>query len=125
MQLSIFVARVLAVIYLSVGISVLSGKTNFGKMIEDFERSPGLTYLAGILTLILGMLLVHSHNIWVRNWTVLITVIGWGALLKGILLLAFPKSLSTFKGWYKNTRTWGTFIIALGFLFTYLGFILR
>ena len=123
MELSVLVARMLSLVYISAGIAALSGKMDFRKVVEDFERSPGLTYMSGFMALIFGVLLVHYHNLWVKDWTVLITIIGWIALLKGIMLIAFPQSIAAFKGWYKNTRAWGIFMLALGLLFGYFGFI--
>ena len=123
MGLSVFVAKVLALTYISAGIAAVSGKVAFGKMVEEFERSPALTYVTGFFTLVLGMLLVQFHNIWVSDWTVLITIIGWISLIKGITLIAFPQCLLLFKGWYKNARGWGIVMIALGALFAYFGFV--
>ena len=123
MGISVLAAKILALVYISVDVGILSGKLKYDKLIEDFETSSGLTYLAGIFTLIIGVLLVEYHNIWVKNWTVLITIIGWVALIKGVMLVAFPQFISYFKNWYKNTRAWSIFIIALGLLFGYFGFL--
>ena len=124
MELSVLAAKILALTYISAGIAALSGKINFSKMVEDFEKSQGLTFVSGFMTLIIGMLLVQYHNIWVKDWIVLITIIGWISLLKGIMLIVFPQFMSYFKGWYKNTRIWGVFMIAMGILFGYFGFII-
>ncbi len=124
MELSILVARTLSLVYISAGIAALSGKINFSRIVEDFENSQGLTFISGFMTLILGMLLVHYHNIWVCGWTMLITIIGWIALFKGIMLIAFPRFISPFKSWYKNSRIWGVMMIALGLLLGYFGFII-
>ena len=40
-------------------IYILSGKMNIKKMIEDFGNCSGLTYLAGMITLLIGMLLIE------------------------------------------------------------------
>jgi len=112
----------IAVVYFAAGIAGLSGKINFRKIVEDFENSPGLTYISGFMALIIGMILVHYHNIWVKDWIVLITMIGWLSLFKGIMLIAFPHSISFFKNWYKNTRAWGILLIVIGLIFGYLGF---
>ena len=122
MALSILVAQILAVVYIAVGISAVRGKPNFADMVDDFERSPALTYVTGFFTLVIGMLLLHVHNIWVKNWTVLITIVAWMATIKGFFLIAFPNFISAFKGWYRNTQVWGFFLIALGLLFGYFGF---
>jgi hypothetical protein len=123
MELSVLVAKILALTYISAGIAVLSGKITFSKIAEDFERSQGLTFVSGFITLIIGMLLVHYHNIWLKDWTVLITIIGWVTLLKGFMLIAFPQSITSFKGMYKYSRVWGIFMIAIGLLFGYFGFV--
>lgn len=123
MELSILIARILALTYISAGIGAVSGKMDFEKMVEDFERSPALIYVTGFFTLVIGMLMVTYHNIWVKNWTVLVTIIGWMSLLKGIMLIAFPGYISLFKGWYKNTKKWGIIMIAFGILFGYFGFV--
>ncbi|MHC4196875.1 MAG: hypothetical protein ACYSRP_03050 [Planctomycetota bacterium] len=124
MELSILVAKIAAVFYISVGIGALSGTLKLTKIIEDFETSAGLTYMTGTMVLILGMLLVAYHNIWVKDWTVLITVIGWAMLLKGVLLITYPQYLSFFKSWYKHSWALGIFVIVLGLIFGYFGFML-
>jgi len=123
MELSILSAKILALVYISASVAAFSGKMTFAKTVEDFERSSGLTFFAGFIALVIGALLVQYHNIWVRNWTVLITVIGWMSLLKGVMFIAFPRSISFFKGWYQNTRVWGVFMLAFGILFGYFGFV--
>jgi predicted MFS family arabinose efflux permease len=123
MGLSVLAARILALTYIAAGIAAFSGKITFGQMVEEFERSPALTFVTGFIALVFGMVLVAYHNIWVMDWIVLITVVGWMSLFKGVLLMAFPQSVASFKGWYKNTKAWGFLKIALGILFGYFGFI--
>jgi uncharacterized membrane protein HdeD (DUF308 family) len=119
------VAKILALTYISAGIAALSGKLTFRKIIEDFEGSSGLTFVTGFITIVFGMLLVEYHNIWVKDWTVLITIIGWVSLLKGVMLIIFPQIISSYRNWYKNTRIWGIFMIVIGLLFGYFGFVDR
>ncbi len=123
MELSIFVAKIISLIYLSAGVAALTGQIVFGDLVEDFEKSPALTYIAGFMTLVIGALLVEHHNIWVKDWPVLITVISWIALFKGIWLIAFPKTISRFRGMYKNSWPWGVLMLALGLMFGYFGFV--
>jgi hypothetical protein len=59
------------------------------------NRAFGLTY--GYLSLFLGLASVVLHNDWVMNWHVLITIFGWLALIKGIIVIAWPEVS-------KNTR---------------------
>jgi hypothetical protein len=59
------------------------------------NRAFGLAY--GLMSLILGITSVLLHNVWELNWHVVITIFGWLALVKGIIVLAWPEIS-------KNTR---------------------
>ncbi|MBN3509843.1 hypothetical protein JYB55_13440 [Mycolicibacterium septicum] len=53
------------------------------------NRAFGLTY--GYLSLFLGLASVLLHNVWELNWHVLITIFGWLALIKGVIVIAWPE----------------------------------
>ncbi len=124
MEMSILVARVLAVTYIAAGIAAVNGRISFDKMVDEFEKSQALTFVAGFFTLVIGMLMVEYHNLWVKDWRVVITIVGWMSLFKGVMLIAFPQAMSAFKGMYKNTKVWGVVMIALGIIFGYFGFMI-
>ena len=45
---------------------------------------PPVVYLSGVLMFIAGLAIVQAHNVWRRDWTVLITLSGWFFLLLGL-----------------------------------------
>ena len=47
-------------------------------------------YLNGTLLFIAGLAIVRAHNRWVRAWPVLITIVGWFAMLAGLGRMAAP-----------------------------------
>ena len=122
MELSILMARIIAVIYVAAGIGVLIGQIDFKKLATEFSESTALTYSAGSFAIIIGMILIHHHNIWVADWRVLITIISWMFLVGGIQIVVLPKSLLFFGKYYKHSPVWGIFMICLGLLFGYFGF---
>ena len=121
MELSVVIARILALTYLGAGIAALTGRIKFAQMVEEFERSSALTYVTGFFTLVCGVLLVSYHSIWDGSWRVLISIVGWLSLLKGFLLISFPQYIGYFRGWYKDTKGWAVLMIALGLVFGYFG----
>lgn len=125
MELSIFVAKILTLYMLAVGVGVLSGKLNMSKMIGDLEKSSALSLMTGFTLLVMGALLAQYHNIWSGPWwVVLITILGWATLIKGFLLIAYPQAIFSFKGLYKNMKpSWGIPIIALGLVLSYFLFV--
>jgi uncharacterized membrane protein HdeD (DUF308 family) len=48
------------------------------------QQIPPVVYLSGVLLFVAGLSIVRVHNVWQRNWTVLVTLIGWAALLLGL-----------------------------------------
>jgi uncharacterized membrane protein HdeD (DUF308 family) len=123
MELSILASRVLAVVYLASAIAAICGKINFAKIANDFQSSSGLTLTTGFISILVGVFLVSYHNIWVKDWVVLVTIVGWLALIKGVLLIVLPQFIAMFKGLYKNNLVWGLLMLILGLLFGYFGFI--
>lgn len=48
------------------------------------KQIPPVVYLSGALFFIAGLSIVRIHNHWTRNWTVLVTITGWLALVLGL-----------------------------------------
>ncbi len=125
MELSIFIAKIIAVVYIAISIGQVFSGITYKKMYQDIMKSSGLMVLMGIFAIVIGFLLVEHHNIWVKDWPVLITIIGWAALVKGFLFLAFPKALKIFEPMFtgKFLNIFPYFTLAFGLLFGYFGFI--
>jgi len=49
------------------------------------NQIPPVVYLSGVLMFVAGLAVVRAHNLWVRNWAVLITLTGWFFLLLGLV----------------------------------------
>lgn len=125
MELSILIAKIIGVIYLSFGVGLLFNPQFYKNEIPKLIENTSYLILGGFLAIIIGLLIVDNHNYWVKNWTVVITIIGWIALLKGILLLAFPTLSKIYKPLFKSENFYkilGPLVLIFGLLFTYLGF---
>ncbi|MBU0578030.1 hypothetical protein KJ742_04570 [Patescibacteria group bacterium] len=125
MDTSIFIAKILGLSYIVVGLGLLFSSGYYKKLYEDMMKNTGIMYLGGIMALIVGYLMVTYHNFWVKDWTVIITVLGWLALLKGFFLLVLPEqmvklTLSLFPK--KNMNVWGGVVLVLGLVLGYFGF---
>ena len=49
------------------------------------------------MAIIIGVLIIENHNYWEKSWIVIITLIGWMAVIKGIILIAFPTIVNIYK----------------------------
>jgi len=61
-------------------------------MMDDFQANPVLGYIGGIIALIMGVVIVGFHNVWTGWAAILVTIVGWAALIEGVLMLAVSRS---------------------------------
>lgn len=126
MELSVLIARIASVVYLSAALGAVFSRDHYRRILDDWSQNATLVYFMGFMAVVLGFLMVHYHNTWMMNWTVLITILGWLALIKGVLLIVFPKfaqSLSKPILEGKGFELFPYLAAFLGFLFGYFGFL--
>jgi len=124
MDLSILVAKVFTLYIFAMGVGIATGKLSVNKVVGDLKASQGLALVTGFFLLVLGALLVQYHNIWVKDWTVLITILAWLTLIKGFLLIAYPQVILSFSGIYRNMKpAFGVVFIAVGLVLGYFLFL--
>lgn len=125
MELSVFVARVLGVMYLSVGLGLFLFREAYILVLRKLLDSLAYAMFGGFIAIIGGMALVSYHNIWVNDWRIIITLIGWVALINGILIMVTPTYLKVFKSMLKVRMGIGLTlaIFMFGAFFFYFGFI--
>ena len=72
----------------------------FASVLQEFITAQALSYLAGLIALVAGLALVLTHNVWTADWRVLITLVGWIALAKGLTLLMLPRLAKDVGNWF-------------------------
>jgi hypothetical protein len=95
METSLFLARLMGPAAIVMGAAMLINPVNMREMANDFLEHRGLIFLAGILTLVAGLAIVLTHNVWVAGWPVIITIIGWLSVVGGIFRIVFPDSVKS------------------------------
>jgi len=54
-------------------------------------HNPPLLFLAGVIAITIGLAMVLGHNVWTDGAVpVIVTLVGWSTLIKGLLLLFLP-----------------------------------
>jgi hypothetical protein len=91
-----FLAKLIGPIALVAAIGLLVNRAAYRAIAQEFLRSPALVYLSGLVTMTAGVAVVLSHNLWVADWRVLITIFGWLAAIGGAARIAFPQQIRTF-----------------------------
>jgi len=52
--------------------------------------TPAGIYLNGAVLFVAGLAIVRAHNVWDRDWTFMVTAMGWGALMIGLFRMFAP-----------------------------------
>ena len=89
METSIYLAKLMGPIYLVVAVGMLLNREHFRAVAKEFATSPGLFYLSGIIALIIGGLIVILNKVW-SGWPIVITLVGWAAIAKGVARTVLP-----------------------------------
>ncbi len=129
MGTSIFIAKIFGLCYLVIGAGLIFNREVFQQIMNDFCDNAALAFFGGIFSLVIGVVIVLTHNVWISNWTVIITIIGWIAFVKGIWLIVFPNSLSKFMRVYQRNENLlivhAAVALIFGAVLTYFGFFAR
>ncbi len=95
METSLFLAKLIGPVLIVIGVGLLLKKTEFREMATDFLSSRALIFVSGLLTLVTGLAIVLTHNVWEFNWPVIITILGWLSVFGGVFRILFPDSVQS------------------------------
>ncbi len=91
---STLIARLMGPVLLVMGLGMALGlwlsPDVFNGVMKDFMGNLAIIWLVGILTLVAGIAIVNVHNVWESDWRVVITILGWLAILRGVTNLLLP-----------------------------------
>jgi uncharacterized membrane protein len=127
MDTSILLAKIIGPLFLVVGTGIFINLEHYRRILADFGASPFQIYVSGMTALIFGLLVVAFHNVWAWSWPVIITILGWATLLKGVLRVVAPKLVRDRAERYaRNTNVVtasAVTVFALGAVLTYFAFV--
>ncbi|MEY3026526.1 MAG: hypothetical protein RLZZ238_1423 [Planctomycetota bacterium] len=75
-----------------VGTSLLTRARFWVAAVQTNATHPLVPFLAGLYSLLAGLVVVLTHNMWVADARVIVTVLGWIALAVGVILLLAPET---------------------------------
>jgi hypothetical protein len=100
------------------GVGLLVDRAGYATLVDELVASPALTLIAAVFIFALGAMMVSVHNIWTSPVAIMVSLAGWGALVEGLLMLAFRRAfLGLVKMFPFNAATmipFGLFVLGLG-----------
>jgi hypothetical protein len=127
MQTSVFLAQLIGPLLLVMGIGMAVNTDSYRTMAQEFLASRALIYVAGLLAFVPGLAIVLVHNVWAFDWRLIITLLGWLAVLGGIFRLVAPAQVQAMGAAMLARDGWlmggGIAVGALGAILTLVGYL--
>ena len=127
MATSIFLAKLIGPFALLLGLGVLFNRQAVGAILDEFIRNRAILFLAGLITFPAGLAIVLTHNVWVADWPVIVTIVGWLTMFSGAMRIVAPEGAIRY-GRRAYERPGGALFgaavwLALGAVLTFFGYI--
>ena len=78
----------------AIALAMLFKFDSIPELAEQVSRDPALIFLSGVLLFVAGLAIVRAHNVWTFGWPVLVTILGWLAIIGGLVRMLFPSRLA-------------------------------
>lgn len=91
-SLTDYLSLIFGIYLLAAGIGLLLDVERYQRMYLGFVDHPALTYIGAVIAFGLGAVLLRIHNEWGSLREGFISLIAWGALIEGVLMLAIPEA---------------------------------
>lgn len=129
MELSLFLAKLIGLYLLIVGLLCLVRRDQFKSIVQSYASSKGLIVLSGALSLVGGIAILLGHPIWELSWRGVVTLMGILAVAQGIMRIGYTNELARKLSSIESKKTWFNIwvsvvvvTIVLGCYLTYMGF---
>jgi hypothetical protein len=126
MVASKFLSKAIGIYLIIVSIVMELNAPQFMTNVTQLVHNGPLMFVTGFFTLILGIIMVLSHNTWQWSWRVLVTIVCWITLLKGINILVYPELIGStsvkFLQHPNVVHVSAALDFVLGILFLYFGY---
>ncbi len=127
MDTSLLLARLIGPLLVVLAIGLITRQDAWRTMASDFVANRPLLFLSGFLTLLGGLAVVNTHNVWEGGWPVIITIFGWLAVIGGTARMLFPETVVGISARMLKEKTWLTAAGAieglLGLWLIYVGYL--
>ena len=81
---------------LTAGIAGLTGRIDWRAMTDEFVRSTSLSFVTGFMVFAIGGVMIMNHHHWTDPLAIVVSLVGWIALVEGILMMLASRPLLIF-----------------------------
>lgn len=123
MDFSLFYAKLIGFYYVIVAIGMLVNAKNLHPFIIEVIQNKTLVIWTGLLSLLFGLAVVLTHNIW-SGWPIIITVLGYLGIIRGMIRLCFTDWIVQLAPHFTQSKAYysiGIVLLVFGAVLIYFG----
>ncbi len=124
--MAIWISKLLGPIVLVLSIPMIITPASLHETTRRFLADSPLVLISGVLSMTAGLSIVNTHNVWILDWTLIITLFGWALVLGGASRIIAPRVVDKVGGAMINRpaimRIAGAFWAFLGAFLTFKGY---
>lgn len=127
MDITVYLAQIWGVMIFAIGLGVIINRDHYIQLYRDLKKEGMAVLVFAMLAIILGMIHVGAHNVWGSLSEVIVSLFGWGLLIKGIMLAVYPKFADKAGSWVSRTEVMnyaGGAMLVIGAYLSWVGFLM-
>lgn len=120
---AMWLASILGPFLVIVGLWMLLYSDQYTKALTAIKNSAGLFYISSIYNLLVGFTVLSQYDLWGWNLLVLVTLLGWAMVIRGVMGLFVPSMLmDILMGKHGFAKVLGILPLVWGVFLSYVGF---
>jgi hypothetical protein len=125
---TVFVSKLIGLYCILISLVMFAHRQAMIDAVTALVNDPALLLILGVMVSAAGLAIVLSHNVWSGGpFSILVTVLGWLALIKGLLFLSLspPAAAGVYVGTFHYEQYfyfYAAITLILGLYLTYGGF---
>ncbi len=125
--MAIWISKFLGPVILALSIPMIVAPQGLQETTRRFLADRPLVLISGVLAMTAGLTIVNTHNVWVPDWTLIVTLFGWALVLGGASRIVAPRIVDRIGGAMMDrptmTRIVGIFWAFLGAFLAFKGYV--
>jgi hypothetical protein len=117
-------ARVLGPFLVIVGVTAVARASDMRELVAQFTANLVWPWVTGAFILLFGLVIIALHQYWRGTAAIIVSLLGWLIALRGLFLLAFPKTFGSIANSMVGAQGWWvTACIAFALVGLYLAYV--
>ncbi len=125
METTLFLASIWGPVLFAVGLGIFVSRSYYTKIYRDLEKDVLAVLIFGMTYLAAGIVQVSVHNEWGSLSQIIISLLGWGLLIKGATFIIIPRLADQGGDWFANQKLFsvvGTVLLVVGAYLSWISY---